>query len=330
MPASKVDVCALLTGLSPMRKKHFIGELVDEQKSMRFVGFSPAQRAQLDSFNSNHQPVLLKNCDIQLNEYSKNLEVVIKGYTKITNSPKKFDVEDPATIGTTTISLNELDGMEEFAKVNIHAKVIELSTPQIVNGGKRKQEVVLGDDTGTATLTLWETDIDCLQLSKSYDITKLIVRIFRDTHFLSLPITGGMITEIEDISGVSDAITGKIELMLYNAKVCGVKQLDTYKLCLACDGKVITLPGENMASCQKCHMKQKASNCEDKLMAKMLINGHADEDTSELTFTTLVAFGDILKVITGTDEIDDEVLLNAKPFTARYTQYYTLSSISRD
>ena len=41
--ATKVDVSALLTGLSPMQKKHFTGELVDEHKSMRFVGFEPAQ-----------------------------------------------------------------------------------------------------------------------------------------------------------------------------------------------------------------------------------------------------------------------------------------------
>jgi hypothetical protein len=85
----------------------------------------------------------------------------------------------------------------------MEVKIIEVSSPQVVNGGKRKQEVVLSDETGTATLTLWETDIDKVELSKSYTLTKLVVRIFRDSHFMSLPITGGTITDIKDISDVS-------------------------------------------------------------------------------------------------------------------------------
>jgi uracil-DNA glycosylase len=51
--------------------------------------------------------------------------------------------------------------------VNILTRVIELSTPKIkliVNLGKRKQDVVLGDDTVTATPTMRETNIDCVQL----------------------------------------------------------------------------------------------------------------------------------------------------------------------
>ena len=32
-PATKVDLSAMLMSLSPMQKKHFVGELVDESKS---------------------------------------------------------------------------------------------------------------------------------------------------------------------------------------------------------------------------------------------------------------------------------------------------------
>jgi hypothetical protein len=98
-----------------MRNRHFIGELVDEEKAMRFVGFNPAQRMKLYTFNNNRNlPVLLKNCDIELNQYSKHLEVVIKGYTKIVESPTKFNVEDPGTIGTTDITLDKLSDMESL------------------------------------------------------------------------------------------------------------------------------------------------------------------------------------------------------------------------
>lgn len=77
-------------------------------------------------------------------------------------------------------------------------------------------------------------------------------------------------------------------------------------------------------------MTQKMNNCKEKMKAKMVINGHEDEESSALIFTTVVAFGDILKTITETDQINIPSLLNAKAFTAKYNGYYLLTSVSRD
>ena len=52
--------------------------------------------------------------------------------------------------------------MQEYDKVNVTIKVIDVNSPQTVGGGKNKQEVGIGDKTGTAKLTLWENDIDTL------------------------------------------------------------------------------------------------------------------------------------------------------------------------
>lgn len=129
-------------------------------------------------------------------------------------------------------------------------------------------------------------------------LTKLVVRVFRDRHFLALPISGGAITEIDDLS---DVLIEDIASTLYHAKICGIKQLETYNLCLTCDGNVYNL---GIRSCQKCHM---TPDCKGKLMVKMLINGHEDEDASVLTFNTVVAYGDVLNTITGMDEIDSQI-----------------------
>ena len=90
--ATKIDFCALVTAISPMKNKLFIGELVDEQKCIRFVGFDQGQKMQLDALYAKKQPVLLKHCDIQVGKYSKSLEVVIKGYTKISKSTNEFNI----------------------------------------------------------------------------------------------------------------------------------------------------------------------------------------------------------------------------------------------
>ena len=68
--------------------------------------------------NNKQLPILLKNCDIQINKFSKSLEVVIKSYTTA-----KFDT---SIVGTTTISLSELCTMNEFDKVNVKVKVIDI------------------------------------------------------------------------------------------------------------------------------------------------------------------------------------------------------------
>lgn len=66
-------MCNAHSPLSYAKKKHFVGELVDEEKSIPFVGFDQAKKLQLES--DNNVPVLLSNCDIQFNQYSKSLEV---------------------------------------------------------------------------------------------------------------------------------------------------------------------------------------------------------------------------------------------------------------
>ncbi len=217
-PATKVDFCAMLTSLSPMKKKHFLGELIDEHKSIGLVGFDPAQKKQLDALNLKQAPVLLKNCDIQSNKYSKSLEVVIKGYTQIVESTTKFDIDDPSTIGTHSIKLNKLPTMKEYNKVNVQVKIIDISTPQLVGAGKTKQEVTIADPSGTATLTLWEDDINSLTLSHCYSMKRLLVRVFHDNYSLSLPATGAVITPTDDIPDVSETLNST-EPTMENAEV---------------------------------------------------------------------------------------------------------------
>jgi hypothetical protein len=128
----------------------------------RFVGFNPAQKNQLDALNDNKLPVLLTNCDIKFNQYSQSLEVVIKGHTKVKESTMKFDIHDPNTIGTTTITLDHLSDMKEYDKINVEVKIIDINSPQVVNSGKTKQEVIIADKS--ATLTLWENELEVIRM----------------------------------------------------------------------------------------------------------------------------------------------------------------------
>lgn len=282
---------------------------------------------QLNDYNEKKLPVQLKDCDIQLNPYSKSLEVLIKGYTKITQSKTNFEIEDPNTIGSKTISLSQLPDTEQYDKVNVTVKILEVGSPLTVNTGKQKQDIVIADSSGTATLTVWEKDIDKFKMLESYSIQRLIVRIFNETHYLSLPETA-VVTHIDDIEGVSKVIDAPPEPQLENAQICGVKE---FKLNLSCStGKVIPV-SSTIGECQKCCMKMKMLHCkQEKSMAKFIVNGYAEEATSSNTFVTLVAYGTLLNSITESVEITTESLLNSRPSNVIYNDYYVIKSISRD
>ena len=322
-PAQKVSVCAMIASLSPMRNKRFTGELVDEYKAIRFVGFDKAIQAKLEALANENTPVKLTNCDIQFNTYSKSLEVVVKGYTKVETSPVKFNITDPDSITASTITLSQLANTKEHSKVNVKVKVIEIKDVQMVSGGKRKQEVIIADSTENATLTLWEKDINSLGLQKSYSLKKMYVRIFNDTHYLSLPPHGATITEIDDVGQVNNVPCCDPDQAITDASIIAVKDLQVFPTCLSCRGKVLLKDNcATIGTCQNCTMTQKISKCGTNRMAKIMI------EYGESEIITLVAYGDLLFTIAKATTLSSEAFLNAPNFNLAY-DYHVITSVSR-
>ena len=74
----------------------------------------------------------------------------------------------------------------------------------MVGGGKTKQDITIKDDTGSATLTMWEKDVDSLNLGESYQFNRIVVRSFKGKTNLSLPPSGASVQPIDDLSDVSE------------------------------------------------------------------------------------------------------------------------------
>lgn len=58
--------------------------------------------------------------------------------------------------------------VEPYDRATINAQVVKVKPPTTVSTGKQKQDVIIGDETGTTTLTLWEQDIGILTENKCY------------------------------------------------------------------------------------------------------------------------------------------------------------------
>lgn len=91
--------------------------------------------------------------------------------------------------------------------MTFRALVKKVNEPHTVGGGKQKQEVFVCDSTGSATLTLWEDDINMLIEGKSYQMNRLVVRSFLGKNHLSMPPSGATIEEINDLKNVIPTIS---------------------------------------------------------------------------------------------------------------------------
>ena len=81
-------------------------------------------------------------------------------------------------------------------------QVVKVDEPQKVGEGRNKQEVKIADSTSSASLTLWESDINSLKVGQCYQLNQFAVRIFRGRHHLSYPPTSASVDLIDDIGEV--------------------------------------------------------------------------------------------------------------------------------
>ena len=118
----------------------------------------------------------------------------------------------------------------------------------------RKQEITIADSTDNCFLTVWENFIDCLKLCDCYYLTKLLVRIFNGDYYLSRPAFGSDLVEIGDIGEVKEVCAESMEPIVEGAKIVAVKELNCFKVCISCKGKVeIDEECNDIGTCQKSH-----------------------------------------------------------------------------
>ena len=163
---STATVHGVVTTLSPVKKGHyspyFDGYLVDNKARARMVGFELSQRQELSDFMDKKVPIRLDDCEIKRAKRGSKLEIVLKGSTTITQSPKKFKVDCTEFDEKIPVNLKDLADFNVYDRVTTLVKVHTVFDP--VNAGKfKKQDVLVVDSTGTATVTLWENNIGDLQ-----------------------------------------------------------------------------------------------------------------------------------------------------------------------
>ena len=101
--------------------------------------------------------------------------------------PTKFYVLTLVCTPSNEITLDQLQGLQAYQRLNVNVKVVRDSegVSMEVKKGLRKQDV--GDATGSAKLTLWEHDIGLVKEGTSYKMAGLMVKTYYERKFLSKP-----------------------------------------------------------------------------------------------------------------------------------------------
>ena len=119
-----------------------------------------------------------------------------------------------------------------------------------VTGGKKKQDLIVGDASGSCRCTLWEADIDRLEDEQCYRLKELMVKEFRGEKYLSSTKEQSAIEEIGDIGDVEeeDEEEGASGCKQFDdVRVVGVDRLDNYSGRMKCELKVVVdAEDENM------------------------------------------------------------------------------------
>ena len=168
-------------------------------------------------------PLPLQTVSTKAQNFSNNLEAVLKTSSTIECSPKikLSNTEDDADLQTTN----------NYEKATLSVKVFNVDEPETVPGGLRKQDVFIADNSSTSSFMLWEADIGSVQEGMSYRLTDVLVRSYRSTKYLSMPKSGATITTIPDIGEVNTELQQDTVVTINKAVVIAALSLETYSTC---------------------------------------------------------------------------------------------------
>ena len=204
----------------------------------------------------------------------------------------------------------------------MRVKVIMSNDPQTVGNGKTKQDVIIADATAKSTLVLWESKVQTLVNHKSYQLNRVLVRVFMGKHHLTLPPTGSTVAEISDVENLhvdTDSSEEEDESVM-GATVTGVQTLDRNFSCMNCK-KTVEPKNDSIGTCTSCNTQQKLTHA--KVSAKI-----CNKDTPIAVRANAAA----LLGITGKDPalITAEDILFAPTFTVTYNKFHLITNITRE
>ena len=198
---------------------------------------------------------------------------MLKSNTEIKLSPKKFDMDviiSSSNPCPKPITLDQLNALSQYDKVSVRIKVLKLKeVEEVGQERKRKRNIIVADEKGTAKVVLWEQNVDALQESKSYSLQNFYVREYKGKKHLSMPKVEFKISSIDDLT---DTINDDEHTTIHNVTIIGVSEFNHYRSCLLCHARVEPqTPPDGKCTRSDCLMLQAFDLCPEQISARLLL-----------------------------------------------------------
>ena len=155
---------------------------------------------------------------------------------------------------------------------------------------------MVGDETGTCRLVLWEGDVESLEEGKSYWLIDVGVRSYDGTKYLCYTANSTKEETVKDLEEVNEEFVGGEDSedmgRSMSGEVSAVTSTAEYFSCKFCHSKVELEEDGVVAECTKCGAMMKVSSCKKMKPAKFVM-----KDQSSSREMTLSVFEPVLSCI---------------------------------
>ena len=314
------------------------------EKSLRMVSFDPKLRRKLNESLESSSSVAMKECQLKRAAYGDTLEILAGSRgCKVETSERHFELPstsgsvDGDSKGTQQVSIEDVNDIALMQLVSVCVKVLFVGEPEKVEPKNTwrvltKQECIIGDESATIRIVLWQSNVGRLKKDGSYRIVNVTVRVYQGVKYLSVSESSA-IEEIDDIGDVAD-IESNEELTTAAKVIKGyihaVVSCNHYPSCFNCNAK-LTCESDgdeyDIIECVKCQSKMVRGRCKEGTIGRVIV------ESSEKAYTyRLTVFEDVIKAIVKDIDIEgaslsdklvcapeleftirDEVVVSAKP-----------------
>jgi DNA-directed RNA polymerase subunit RPC12/RpoP len=289
--------------ISPVKKSqtgigYYTGTVTDGNRTARIVGFDETTQKQLSSFQNSS--IQLQNCNIKKSR-SDELEIMIGRNTIIQKSPKKFDISFEKSVQndeveSSTLEVKKIADLREIdigTAVSVKARIAAVEPARAVSTGV-VQDIVIADGTGSIRMSVWEINVDKIQLHGSYQFTNLYVRTYLDEKYLTLSRKSVYEVIADDL--ISAVYNEEVDCddLLTNATIVGTQNFNVHYSCFNCSTKLPDETDDALIRCTKCKVLQSIRNRDCKVSCNVFFQ--TDTEVKLLKAST-----DIVQQIVGTE-----------------------------
>ena len=269
-------------------KSYFDFTIQENDDETRVICFTAENKDELKRKEEAKLPISLANISPQKRRYGEGVEYRMNKYSRIEQAKNlAFQWKASNTDGSETTVTQLLQSAPNGQSVGLKAKVLFKGDNQTVYSKHAKKnltkcDLVVADNNGAITVTLWESQIAEVEEHCCYHFKELKLNCYNKKYLGSSTKT--IIEKCENID-IPDTVTSEAVNLKPNEKakknitgtILAVEVKKTY-ICINCKSKIPDAPDTAIIKCPNCKLKSKKCELVSTTTANIMKNDEKGEN----------------------------------------------------